>query len=130
MKPHTATIGAALLCAIVLLALAAVLTTRPLDQPSWIGVAVGAFLGGVNLALGYVVTGRALKSSPAAALRAVVGGFLVRLVAIVGFLLFFRTQEWIDVVTFALAFMAFFCAFLVLEVQMVQRSLRDPRRAA
>jgi len=130
VRPHAATVGAALLCAIVVLALIAILASRPLEGRSWVGVGVGALLGGLNLALGYVATGRALRKSPQAALRAVVVGFLLRLVAIVALLLFFRSKAWIDVVAFALSFMAFFCAFLVLEVQMVQRSLQGSRRAA
>jgi len=101
-----------------------------LDGPGLVGLAFGAGLGLANILLGYLATRSALRKGTAAALRTMVGGFFVRLLALVALLWWCHTQAWVDEVAFALSFLAFFCAFLLLEVRMVQKSLDGSRRVA
>jgi len=123
-------LGPILLGALVLLGAAVYLRSQGLDRAGVVGLAIGGGLGGVNLVLGWWTTTRALKRSPAGALRVVVGGFALRLLALVALVLFFQGQDWIDVTAFALAFLACFVVFLAVEVHLVQKSLDRPREAA
>ena len=52
------------------------------------------------------------------------GGFFLRLLALVGLIFAFHKLSWIDETAFALAFMAFFCLFLAVEMRIIDRSLR------
>ncbi len=124
------TLGPILLGALVLLGGGLYVADQGLDAAGVVGVILGGALGGMNLALGWWATSRALRKSPSAALRAVVGGFFLRMVVLVALVLFFQGRDWIDATAFALAFMAFFVVFLALEVHLVQRSLNSSRRAA
>ncbi|MGQ0613681.1 MAG: hypothetical protein ACT4PV_08095 [Planctomycetaceae bacterium] len=124
------TLGPIFLGALVLTGGGLYVAARGLDSAGVLGVILGGALGAVNLGLGWWATARALRKSPSAALRAVVGGFFVRLVALVALVLFFQGRDWIDATAFALAFMVFFVVFLALEVNLVQRNLNGTRRPA
>ena len=112
---------------IVLLVGATVAVVEPDRQGAW-GAAVGAGLGLVNLGVGYLVMRRALRGGLNSALATLVGGFIARLVAVVGLMLVFRRTESIDETAFALTFLVFFFVFLAVELLLVERSLDRSRR--
>ena len=94
------------------------------------GMAVGAGLGLVNLALGYVVTRRALEHGMKSAMATLAGGFIARLVAVVFLMLVFRRTGSVDPAAFALTFLVFFFLYLGVELLLVERSMTGARRAA
>ena len=128
MKPST--IGILILAGVLVLLGFTFLRAVQLDRAAYLGMACGAVLGGINILLGYKVTGRALEQDTVAALRTILTGFFVRMLTLVGLILYFHTQAWINETAFALSFLVFFCIFLALEVRMVQRSLNGPGRPA
>jgi hypothetical protein len=93
------------------------------------GMAVGAGLGLVNLALGYVVTRRALEHGMKSAMATLAGGFLARLFAVVFLMLVFRRTGSVDPAAFALTFLVFFFLYLGIELLLVERSMSGARRA-
>ena len=94
------------------------------------GMAVGAGLGLVNLALGYVVTRRSLQHGMKSAMATLAGGFIARLFAVVFLILVFRRTGSVDPAAFALTFLVFFFVYLGVELLLVERSLSGARRAA
>ena len=94
------------------------------------GMAVGAGLGLVNLALGYVVTRRSLQHGMKSAMATLAGGFLARLFAVVFLMLVFRRTGSVDPAAFALTFLVFFFLYLGVELLLVERSLSGARRTA
>ena len=50
-----------------------------LDRAAYVGLICGAVLGGINILLGYKVTGRALEQGTAVAMRMILMGFFVRM---------------------------------------------------
>jgi len=93
------------------------------------GALVGAGLGLLNLAVGYVVTQRSLRHGMKSAMATLAGGFLARLFVVVGLMLLFRRTGAIDPAAFALTFLAFFFAYLGVEMILVDRSLARAREA-
>jgi ATP synthase I chain len=93
------------------------------------GIAIGAGLGLANLALGYLVTRRALQHGMKSAMATLAGGFLARLFAVVFLMLVFRRTGSVDPAAFALTFLVFFFLYLGVELLLVERSLSDARRA-
>ena len=93
------------------------------------GAAVGAGLGLLNLAVGYLVTKRSLRHGMKSAMATLVGGFLARLFVVAGLMLLFRRTDAIDPAAFALTFMVFFFAYLGLEMVLVERSTARSSRA-
>jgi hypothetical protein len=87
------------------------------------GTAIGAGLGIVNLVAGYLVTRRALRLGMKSAMKTLMSGFLLRLMALAGLTLLFQRTDSIDAVAFALTFMLFFFIYLGVEVMLVERSL-------
>jgi hypothetical protein len=102
----------------------------PLDRPALVGAGIGAALGVVNIILGSYATRAALRKGPAAALRTMLGGFFLRLLALVALVLWFQSDSWANPVAFALSFFAFFFVFLAVEVRMVSAPLQGDRRLA
>jgi hypothetical protein len=129
LRPSAATAGAGILAAILVLALLALVATQPPDSATLVGIGLGAGLGLVNLAAGWFAIGRALRRSTRSAFRTVVVGFLLRLAALVACVLWFQRETWVDATAFALAFMAFFYLFLLVEVRLVMRSAAAGRAA-
>lgn len=97
-------------------------------SPEWVrGTAVGTALGVVNLAVGYVVTRRALVHGMRTALTTIAGGFIARLLVLATLIVVFQRTRAADPAAFALAFLVFFFAFLGVEVLLVERSLDHTR---
>ena len=94
------------------------------------GMAVGAGLGLVNLALGYLVTRRSLQHGMQSAMATLAGGFIARLFVVVFLMLVFRRTGSVDPAAFALTFLVFFFLYLGVELLLVERSLAGARRAA
>ena len=127
---RTATLGLAMVGGlIVLLAVASALFIR-MDSEGLRGTAVGAGLGLLNLAVGFLVTRRALKRGMKSAMTTLLAGFLARLLLVVGLMVVFQRTKAADPVAFALTFLVFFFAYLGVEVILVERSLDGTRRAA
>jgi len=93
------------------------------DGPGLVGLAAGAGLGLLNLAVGYRITVRALRGGMERALRTLLAGFLVRLAVLAVLILLFGRVEAVDATAFALSFMFFFFVYLVVEVLLVQRAM-------
>lgn len=93
------------------------------------GAAIGAGLGLVNLAVGYLITRRSLRYGMSSAMATLAGGFLVRLILVVALMLLFRRTDSIDPAAFALTFLVFFFAYLGVEMILVDRSLAKPTEA-
>ena len=110
-----------------LLVMAALVFIEP-DGDGARGAAIGAALGVVNLAVGYIVTRRSLRQGMKSAMATLAGGFLARLFVVAGLMLLFRRTDSIDPAAFALTFMVFFFAYLGLEMVLVERSLAPADR--
>jgi len=113
--------------AVVLIALVAFIK---LDQSGVLGTVIGAGLGLLNLAVGYVVTRRALGHGMKSALATLAGGFIARLFVLVGLMVLFQRTGAADPAAFGLTFLVFFFVFLGVEVVLVERSIDGGRRAA
>jgi hypothetical protein len=113
---------------IALLVLVALAFVTP-DADAARGAAVGAGLGLANLGVGYVVTQRSLRDGMKSAMATLAGGFFARLVVVVGLMLLFRRTGSVDPAAFALTFLAFFFAYLGVEMILVERSLTRSREA-
>ena len=113
----------------VVLLMAAAATFVSFDPDGVRGMAVGAGLGLVNLALGYVVTRRALDHGMKSAMATLAGGFIARLFVVVFLMLVFRRTGSVDPAAFALTFLVFFFLYLGVELLLVERSLAGARRA-
>jgi hypothetical protein len=86
------------------------------------GALVGAGLGLLNLAVGYLLTRRSLRHGMQSAMATLVGGFLTRLLVLVGLMLLFRRTGSVDPAAFALTFLVFFFVYLGVEMILVERS--------
>jgi len=93
------------------------------DADGLAGAGVGALLGLVNLAVGYLLTRRSRRRGMKSAMRTLLGGLFARLLALVVLTLAFQRTEAVDAVAFALTFMVFFFVYLGLEVLLVERTL-------
>jgi hypothetical protein len=108
-----------------LLVLAALVFVEP-DGDGARGAAIGAGVGLVNLAVGYVVTRRSLRHGMKSAMATLAGGFLARLFVVVGLMLLFRRTGSVDPAAFALTFLVFFFVYLGVDMILVERSLARP----
>jgi zinc transporter ZupT len=126
---RTATQGLIMVGAFVGLLMVASLAFVELDREGVRGALIGAGLGLVNLAAGYVVTRRTLRQGMKSAMTTLLGGFIVRLLVVVGLMLFFRRTGSVDPAAFALTFLVFFFVYLGLEMLLVERSVGSARRA-
>jgi hypothetical protein len=112
-----------------LLVLAAMVVVEP-NADGARGAAIGAGLGLLNLAVGYLITRRSLRSGMKSAMATLAGGFLARLFVVVSLMLLFRRTDSVDPAAFALTFLVFFFAYLGVEMILVDRSLTQPTEAA
>jgi ATP synthase I chain len=92
------------------------------------GAAIGAGLGILNLAAGYLVTRHSLRQGMKSAMATLAGGFIARLLVVVGLMLLFRRTGSVDPAAFALTFLVFFFAYLGVEMILVERSLAPSGR--
>ncbi len=127
---RTATQGLIMVGAFIGLLVVASLAFVELDGDGARGAMIGAGLGLVNLAVGYVVTRRTLRQGMKSVMTTLVGGFLVRLLVLVGLMLFFRRTGSVDPAAFALTFLVFFFVYLGVEMVLVERSVGSTRRTA
>lgn len=112
---------------IALLVLATLVFVEP-DADGARGAAIGAGLGLVNLAVGYLVTRRSLRQGMQSAMVTLAGGFIARLFVVVGLMLLFRRTGSVDPAAFALTFLVFFFVYLGMEMIVVERSLTPSSR--
>jgi hypothetical protein len=127
---RTTTAGLAAVGGFIVLLVAASAAFIDLDAQGLRGTAIGAGLGILNFAVGYLVTRRALRQGMKSALRTLLAGFLVRLVAVAGVMVVLHRTKAADPAAFGLTFMVFFFAYLGVEVLLVERSLNGTGRAA
>ena len=111
-----------------LLVVVAIAFVKP-DGEGALGATIGAGLGLLNLALGYIVTRRSLQHGMKSAMTTLAGGFIARLLVVVGLMLAFRRTGSVDPAAFAITFLIFFFVYLGLEMVMVERSLAGTREA-
>jgi hypothetical protein len=109
-----------------LLVVVAVTFVEP-DADGARGAAIGAGLGLLNLLVGYVVTRHSLRQGMKSAMATLAGGFVARMLVVVGLMLLFRRTGAVDPAAFALTFLVFFFAYLGLEMILVERSLAPAR---
>jgi len=127
---RTTTVGLAMVGGFTILLVVASAAFVDLDPEGLRGTAVGTGLGLLNLVVGYFVTRRALRRGMKSAMRTLLAGFLLRLVAVVGLMVVFQRMKTVDPVAFALSFLVFFFVYLGVEVFLVERSLGGARRTA
>lgn len=127
---RTTSVGLAAVGAIVLLLAGAFVHFVRLDAPAWNGVAVGAGLGLLNLAVGWRVSARALRRGMRSAMTTLLGGFVARMVVLCGLVLVFHAVDGVSEVAFALTFMLFFFLYVALEIVLVERTLDGNGRPA
>lgn len=116
-------------CFICLLVVASVAFIE-LDREGVLGTVIGAGLGLLNLAVGYLLTRRTLRRKMTSAMGTLAGGFLARLLVVVVLMVLFQRTGAADPAAFALTFLVFFFVYLGVEVLVVERSLDGTRRAA
>jgi len=121
-RTTNASIG--LVAGMVVMLVAAMAFFVRLDSAGLAGMAIGAALGLVNMAVSYKLAARSLKQGMKSAMAVLLGGFFARLVALATLILLFQKTPSIDATSFALAFMILFFANLLLEILLVSRSLR------
>jgi hypothetical protein len=127
---RTGTQGLMMVGGFVGLLMVASLAFVELDGAGVRGALIGAGLGLVNLAVGYVVTRRTLRQGMKSAMTMLAGGFIVRLILVVGLMLLFRRTGSVDPAAFALTFLVFFFVYVGLEMILVERSVGGTRRTA
>ena len=126
---RTASQGLVMVGLFVVLILVAGLSFVDLDGDGMRGVAIGAGLGLVNLAVGYVVTRRSLRLGMKSAMATVAGGAVARLFVVAGLMVVFQRTGAADPAAFALTFLAFFFVFVAIEMLLVEGSGGARRRA-
>jgi hypothetical protein len=127
---RTVSVGLALVAGMALLLAVASALFIDFDRAGRNGALAGAGLGILNLAVGYWLTRRALRrGGMKSAMTTLLGGFLVRLVVLVGLAFLFHAIEGISEVAFALVFMVFFFVYVAIEVLLVERTLQTGRPA-
>jgi hypothetical protein len=127
---RTASQGLVMVGGFVGLLMVAALAFVELDGEAVRGALIGAGLGLVNLAVGYVLTRRTLRQGMKSAMTTLLGGFVVRLLVVVGLMLLFRRTGSVDPAAFALTFLVFFFVYLGVEMILVDRSVGSTRRTA
>ena len=119
----TTAVGLALVAGMVLLLAAVSVVFIEFDAAGRNGAAIGAGLGLLNLAVGYLLTKRSLRHGMKSAMATLLGGFLFRLLLVVALVLAFHKADAISEVAFALSFLVFFFAYIGLEILLVDRAL-------
>jgi hypothetical protein len=108
--------------ALVVILIIVLFASVELDSDAVLGVVIGAVVGLVNLAVGFLVLRWALRRDMKTALRVVVGGLLARVIVVAGLMILFQRTGSADPAAFALTFLVFFLVFLGLEGILVGRS--------
>ncbi len=124
-----ATIMLGLMSALLLGLLVLVVIGRGGSSASLWGVGWGAIVGGVNIALGGWLLAWTLKNRPQKAIQVSVGGFFVRLVALLGLTYAFWKMDGVDEMSFAVSFVIFFFAFLFVEIALLERASKRTKNA-
>jgi len=119
---RTATSGLVMAGSFVALLLIVAIAFIDLDRDGVTGAVIGAALGLVNLAVGYAVTRRTLRSGMKSAMATLAGGFIARLFVVAGLMVLFQRTGAADPAAFALTFLVFFFVYLAVEVLLVERS--------
>jgi hypothetical protein len=127
---RTATQGLLMTACFVCLLMAVALSVIDWDSAGVAGASIGAAVGVLNLAVGYVMTQRALRHGMRSATATIAGGFIARLFVVVGLMLLFRGTDSIDPTAFALVFLVFFFVYMGVEVLLVERSANRRREVA
>ena len=127
MKRSTIMLGTMSLVLLVLLAL--VVVGRGATAASYWGVAWGAIVGGLNIAVSGWLLARTLRRRPERAILVSVGGFFVRLVVLLGLTFAFWKTDGVDEMSFAVSFVIFFFAFLFVEIALLERVSRRSKGA-
>lgn len=120
---RTVSVGLALVAGMILLIGAVLLLLVEFDRAGTNGSLIGMGVGLLNLGVGYLVTRRSLRRGMKSAMATLLGGFFVRLLLVVMLVLAFHRTEAVSEVAFALVFMAFFFAYVLVEIVLVERSL-------
>lgn len=126
---RTATQGLVMVGGFIGLILVASVAFVELDREGVRGTVIGAGLGLLNLAVGYLVTLRALRRGMKSALATLAGGFLARLLVVAGLMVLFQRTGAADPAAFALTFLVFFFVYLGVDLLLVERSSDGTRRA-
>jgi RsiW-degrading membrane proteinase PrsW (M82 family) len=119
---RTATLALLMIAAFVAILIAVSASVLNLNANGLRGVAAGAALGLVNLAVGSFITRRSLRQGMKSAVGTLVGGFFVRLVVLIVLFVAFERSTTVNPAAFALTFMIFFFVYLGVELFMVERS--------
>jgi len=127
---RTATAGLGMVGGFIVFLVVVSLAFIKTDEGGLRGTAIGAGLGILNLAVGWLVTRRALRRGMKSAMATLAGGFLARLLVVIGLMVVFHRTRAADPVAFALTFLVFFFVYLGIEVILVERSLNGARKVA
>jgi hypothetical protein len=119
---RTATQGLLMVGGFIVLLLVSAALFIKLDGKGLRGAAIGAALGLINLAVGSLLTRRALRHGMKSAMGALFGGFAARLVLLVVLTLVFERTAAVDPAAFAFTFLVFFFVYVGVELLMVDRS--------
>lgn len=125
---RTATQGLLMIGGFIVLLLITSVSFVKLDGNGVRGAAAGAALGLTNLAVGYLLTRRALRRGMKSATATLAGGFVARLLVLVALMLIFERTNIVNPAAFALTFLVFFFVYIGVELILVERS--GTRRAA
>jgi len=120
---RTVIVGMALVAGMVLLIVVVWMLLVEFDRAGKNGSLIGVGVGLLNLGVGYLVTRRSLRRGMKSAMATLLGGFFIRLLLVVSLVLAFHRTEAISEIAFALVFMAFFFAYVLVEIVLVERSL-------
>jgi hypothetical protein len=126
---RTGTQGLVMVGAFIVLLVVVSATFVDLDREGVRGTVIGAALGLLNLAVGYLVTRRTLRRGMKSVMATLAGGFAARLLVLVSLMIIFQRTGAADPAAFALTFLVFFFVYLAVEVFLVERSLGGSRRA-
>jgi hypothetical protein len=91
------------------------------DSASARGMAIGAALGIVNVAVGLVLTRRSMHKGIRSATATAMGGFGIRMVLLVALFLVFKQTTTVDAAAFGLTFVTFFFVYLAAEIVMIEQ---------
>lgn len=119
---RTATQGLVMVGAFIGLLVIVSIAFVELDGDGLVGAVIGAGLGLVNLALGYLLTRRTLRRGMKSAMATLAGGFVARLAVVAGLVVLFQRTGAADPAAFALTFLVFFFVYLGVEVLLVERA--------
>ncbi len=121
MTARAATTGILLLLLLAVLAIGLFMLSAGSPARQWIGLFLGLGLGGLNLFVESLSLTWALRKRPSATMFVSLGGFGVRLVLVSVLTIVFAKSRTVSAVAFALAYVASFLAFLVLQVWAVTK---------